>query len=242
MKIESADNKLLKLIKSLQKRKFRKENNLFVTEGEKLTREALLKYPAEHILISDKYIGEFEDAIIVKDSLFIPLCDTITPQGVLGVFKIPQPTLNFEDNGVFVALEDVQDPGNVGTIIRTADAFGATGVILSEGCADLYSPKVLRSAMGSAFHLPIFRKEDFISELVKLKQQGFKIIAGDLKGGAIGSRKEKAVLVVGNEGNGISSQVREICDELWKIEMAGEAESLNVAVATGILLYSMTKI
>lgn len=240
MKIESADNKFLKLIKSLQKRKFRKEHNLFVTEGEKLTREALLKYEAEYVLVSEKYLGEFENAIIVKDSLFDSLCDTTTPQGVLGVFKIPQPIIDLDATGIVVALEDVQDPGNVGTIIRTADAFGVAGIILSEGCADLYSPKVLRSAMGSVFHLPIVRKQCFVDELARFKEKGFKLIAGDLKGQAVGGKEEKSVLIVGNEGNGLSIEVREICDELWKIEMAGEAESLNVSIATGILLYSMS--
>lgn len=243
IKIESTSNQKVKFIKSLRLSKFRKQHGVFMIEGEKIVLEAMKYHKPESVYVSETYYNEknidFDDdkLFVVSDKIFETLCETKTPQGIIAILQIPQ---NLELQGdAIVALEDVQNPLNVGTIIRSADAFGAGGVLLSDKCADIYSSKVLRGTMGSIFHLPVVKSDNFHEDLKKLQQDGYRLIAGDLKGGKLRRQDGKSVLIVGNEGNGISDTTREICDELWKIEMKGNAESLNAAVASSIMLYTM---
>lgn len=145
----------------------------------------------------------------------------------------------------FLALDHLQDPGNLGTIIRTADAFGADGILLSEGCADCYSPKVLRSTMGSVFRLPIWTVPDLAQTLKELHQAGFSTFGAALDETAIClgnfSFPQKSVAVVGNEGNGISRPVLDACQQTLYIPMKGETESLNAGVAASLILWEMCR-
>lgn len=243
-KIQSTNNGTVKLIRSLKQSKFRKETNLYVIEGKKIIKEAMETCLPEYIIYSasynDGYFNFSEDnSIVVPDKIFDTLCDTKSPQGILAVMKIAEMPCEIE-SGIIVALESVQNPLNVGTIIRTADALGAAGVILSPDCADVYSPKVLRGTMGSVYHLPIIRCDDFYKVLEGYKSSGFKIVAGDLRGTELKPVEGNSIMVIGNEGNGITDKLRNMCDVLWKINMPGKAESLNAAVAAGIMLYTLT--
>ena len=163
----------------------------------------------------------------------------MTPQGIAAVISVKEPKREkLTQAQRVVYLDRVQDPGNFGTIIRTADAFGFDAVILSKECADLYSPKVIRSAMGSVFHLEIYR--DFSVE--DLKGLGKKIYSSSLEASSMPESIElPAVLVIGNEGQGISDEIKGVTDEFVKIPMAGNAESLNASIAAGILLYEFRK-
>ncbi len=245
--ITSTLNPRIKLIKSLKLSKNRKKEGLFVVEGERIVKEALASdFEIFALVLSKSFfdrgndLGDFSQGILVSDEIFSSLCDTKSPQGILCVLKAKEN--DWENYGdIVLALEDVQDPSNVGTIIRTADAFGVTSVLLSKGCADVYSPKVLRGSMGSVFHLPTKVESDFTKELQQLKDNGYTLVAGDLKGSSLTKISGKRVIIVGNEGNGISEATREMCTVLWKIEMNGKAESLNASIAAGIMLYTLTK-
>lgn len=141
---------------------------------------------------------------------------------------------------MIVALDRVQDPGNLGTILRTADAMGAAGLLLGAGCADPYAPKPLRAAMGSIYHLPVWQGE-LEGEIPRLVQQGFTCICGHLKGGdTLPKVGERCVLVIGNEGSGVSDPVAAQCHK-YRLPMYGFAESLNASVAAGILIYELAK-
>lgn len=244
IEIESMGNSTIKLIRSLKMAKYRKETGLYIVEGVRLVKEAMNYKPPKYIVFSKAYANmsddmQSENSIVVSDRIFQSLCDTKSPQGVLAVMESDEADKSIGD-GVVVAMEDVQNPLNVGTIIRTADALGAAGVILSAECADVYSPKVLRGTMGSIYHLPIVKTKDFCGELKSYKDRGFKLVAGDLQGESMEHIDGNCVMIVGNEGNGITEEVRELCDALWRINMPGKAESLNAAVAAGIMLYTLT--
>ena len=179
----------------------------------------------------------------VPESLLETVCDTKTPQGVCATFSAPRP-LAFDDMpDRLVALDGVQDPGNCGTIWRTADAAGFQAVLFGAGSADPLSSKVLRAAMGSAFRLPYHRSAPLSAALERLKASGWCICVSDLRGTPFreASFPEKTVLVIGNEARGISDAVRETASMLVKLPMRGGAESLNAAVAAGIMMYELTK-
>lgn len=243
MIIESAHNDTVKWIRSLKQAKYRREHQAYVVTGRKLVDEALAAVQPELIVVSKTFADEHPvdgDVCVMADRVFDSLTEEGTPQGILAVLPM-EDAGEIETGGMIVALEDVQDPVNVGAIIRSADAFGAAGVLLSSGCADVYGLKVLRGSMGSFFHLPVIRCNDFYDRLDGLKKQGATLIAGDLEGEKPGPCPARPVMVIGNEGNGISSMMREMCDVLWRIPMAGRAESLNASVAAGILLYIAQK-
>ena len=169
------------------------------------------------------------------------LSDSVSPQGVVAQVALPQQELPQQLSGKFLVLEDVQDPGNVGTMIRTADAAGYDGVFVSEKTADIYNMKVLRSMQGSHFHLPIFRVN--MSDLLQLfRAQDIPVFASTLSQDSMDYKEvmppSSFALVMGNEGQGISDLMAQEADQLVHISMPGQAESLNVAVAAGILLFS----
>ena len=241
MDITSLDNKLVKKITSLSQKKYRDQFGEFFVEGIKSVEEAI-KYNQEitNILYCPEMIDYKLDrqALTVSKEIMHKISDTLSPQGIIAVCKIPK--YEIEKKNKLVYLDRVQDPGNVGTIIRTADAFGFDGVILSKECADVYSPKVVRSTMGSLFHIPIY--QDVTIE--KVKSLGNKIYSAVLDTKNFVNDTDIStpfVLVIGNEGSGISTEVRNITDEFVKINMAGNAESLNASIAAGILMYEFSK-
>ena len=181
---------------------------------------------------------------IVTRSLLETICDTRTPQGVCAAFEQPEPVALEQLPERIVALDGVQDPGNLGTIWRTADAAGFQALLLGAGGADPLSPKVQRAAMGSGFRLPFCHAPELADALLQLRQRGYRVFASDLSGADFYARPdagEKFVLVIGNEARGISDAVREAADCRVKLPMRGGAESLNAAVAAGIMMYELMR-
>lgn len=178
----------------------------------------------------------------VKDSVLKSICSTDTPQGVAAVASKVNTDLQYDD-GFYILADRIQDPGNMGTIIRTAHAAGASGVITTEGTVDIYNEKTMRSTMGSIFHVPVI--EDSELKIIKeLKNRGFKLVVSTLdtdKNFFDVSLKDNVIIAVGNEGNGISDRVQSIADIKVKIPMPGGAESLNVGVAASIMIFEKVR-
>ena len=251
MIIESTKNETVKRTRFLSERKGRAEMGMHFIEGEKLVREAILA-GAE---ICNAFIEEGHDELYqqlsdcgarvytVSRMVMKSLTNTGEPQFICASVKTPDMKApDVYQKGLIVVLDEVQDPGNMGTIIRTADAFGAKGVLINSGCADVYSPKVVRSTMGSIYHLPIWNG-DIENEFCKMKQQGFDFICGHLYGSEVMPEfnKNSVALVIGNEGHGVSEKVASLCKK-YRLHMYGKAESLNASVAAGILIYELSKI
>ena len=240
--ITSKANSVVKNAKKLHQKKYRK--SAYLIEGWHLFEEAVQAgVTIEKVFALESYrdqLAAFPQTIWVSEEILLDLADTQTPQGIVAVIQKEEVGLPDFSQGKFLFLEDVQDPGNVGTMIRTADAAGFTGVIVSDKSADIYSLKTLRSMQGSHFHLPIYRMTpaDFVEEA---KKSNLPILATTLskesKDYCELSPLENFALVMGNEGQGISSVMAESADQLVHIGMKGRAESLNVAVAAGILMF-----
>ena len=240
--ITSKANSVVKNAKKLYQKKYRK--SAYLIEGWHLFEEAVQAgVRIEKIFALESYrdqLAAFPQTIWVSEEILLDLADTQTPQGIVAVIQKEEVGLPDLHQGKYLFLEDVQDPGNVGTMIRTADAAGFTGVIVSDKSADIYSLKTLRSMQGSHFHLPIYRMTpaDFVEEA---KKSNLPILATTLSKESKDYRElpplENVVLVMGNEGQGISSVMAESADQLVHIGMKGRAESLNVAVAAGILMF-----
>jgi len=240
--ITSKANSVVKNAKKLHQKKYRK--SAYLIEGWHLFEEAVQAgVTIEKIFALESYrdqLATFPQTIWVSEEILLDLADTQTPQGIVAVIQKEEVGLPELHQGKFLFLEDVQDPGNVGTMIRTADAAGFTGVIVSEKSADIYSLKTLRSMQGSHFHLPIYRMP-LVSFVEEAKKSNLPILATTLSRESKDYRElsslENFVLVMGNEGQGISSVMAESADQLVHIGMKGRAESLNVAVAAGILMF-----
>ena len=245
MIIESRANERVKEARRLLLRKERKESGQHLIEGDKLVREAV----ASGATIVSCFIEEGftftppEGAVIhaVTRAVLESLCESQTPQGVVAVVETPVLTPpETYPGGLVLVLDGVQDPGNVGAILRSADAFGAAGLLLSPACADAYAPKTLRAAMGSTYHLPVWQGE-LLPELAKMRQQGFTAVCGDLRGSeTLPALSANVALVIGSEGSGVSEAVAEQC-ERFRLTMRGRAESLNASVAAGVLLYVVSE-
>lgn len=241
--IRSKSNNTVKQIKKLQQKKYRTSS--YLIEGWHLLEEAVKAGASiEHVLVLEEYVdrvSQLEKVTVVSPEIIQDLTDSKSPQGVVAQLALPSQKLSDQLAGKYLVLEDVQDPGNVGTIIRTADAAGFDGVFLTDKSADIYNMKVLRSMQGSHFHLPIYRLpiEDILSTL---KNNQVEILATTLSSQSVDYRqvlpKASFALVMGNEGQGISDFVSEEADQLVHITMPGQAESLNVAIAAGILVFS----
>ena len=240
--ITSKANSVVKNAKKLHQKKYRK--SAYLIEGWHLFEEAVQAgVTIEKIFALKSYreqLAAFPQTIWVSEEILLDLADTQTPQGIVAVIQKEEVGLPDLHQGKYLFLEDVQDPGNVGTMIRTADAAGFTGVIVSDKSADIYSLKTLRSMQGSHFHLPIYRMP--VATFVEgAKKSDLPILATTLSRESKDYRElsslENFVLVMGNEGQGISSVMAESADQLVHIGMKGRAESLNVAVAAGILMF-----
>ena len=240
--ITSKANSVVKNAKKLHQKKYRK--SAYLIEGWHLFEEAVQAgVTIEKVFALESYRDQlvaFPQTIWVSEEILLDLADTQTPQGIVAVIQKEEVGLPDLHQGKYLFLEDVQDPGNVGTMIRTADAAGFTGVIVSDKSADIYSHKTLRSMQGSHFHLPIYRMP-LVSFVEEAKKSNLPILATTLSRESKDYRElsslENFVLVMGNEGQGISSVMAESADQLVHIGMKGRAESLNVAVAAGILMF-----
>ena len=238
-------------LRALKDAKARREAGLFLVEGEVMIREALGCGLKLRELVAEEAHADFAQEIcggargfIVTRSLLETICDTRTPQGVCAAFELPEPVALEKLPERIVALDGVQDPGNLGTIWRTADAAGFQALLLGAGSADALSPKVLRAAMGSGFRLGFALADPLSEALDALRGRDYRILVSDLAGAdfyARGEIGERFVLVIGNEARGVSDAVREAADCRVKLPMRGGAESLNAAVAAGIMMYELMR-
>lgn len=242
--ITSKSNNLIKKAKKLLKKKYR--DHSYLIEGWHLFEEAE-KAGAEflNIFVLEDYadrVSHFSMVTYVTPEILKELTDSKTPQGIIAELVMPSLPLENLKVGRYLVLEDVQDPGNVGTMIRTADAAGLDGVLISEKSADIYNQKTLRSMQGSHFHLPIWRTNVY-EACQKLQNLDVPLIATTLSKESVSYKTVEHngnfALVMGNEGNGISDSMTKQADILAHIIMPGQAESLNVAVATGIVLFQL---
>ncbi len=255
--ITSINNSQVKNIIQLnQKAKARREQGLFVAEGRKMFGEApsdwISKvYIAESLSADEEIMGKIKKESLpyetVAESVFRQMSDTQTPQGVLTVLKKPVYTeeeLFRGENPFLMVLEDLQDPGNVGTIFRTGEGAGITGVLLTKTCVDVTNPKVIRSTMGSIYRMPFLYVEDVVSCKEKLKQKSIHTYAAHLKGRNMYDQESYlggTAFLIGNEGKGLTDQAAEAADCLIRIPMCGKVESLNAAMAAGILMYEAAR-
>ena len=245
--ITSLKNAKVTTWKSLKDRKGRKETGCFLVEGRKMVEEALASaFPVDAILVDADRAAEFSlpghiPVFTMPGHVLAAVCDTKTPQGIAAVVRMAGVQLT---GSRLVAMDGVQDPGNVGTIIRTADAAGMEGVLLSSQCADIFSPKVLRATMGSIFRMGMVVTDDLPGELEKLKAKGSSVISSQLDGEPFYERSpvgERFCLVIGSEGNGVTPEVQAVATHRVKLPMRGGAESLNAAVAAGIMMYELMR-
>lgn len=229
----------------LEKRKTREKEGAFVVEGEHLVEEAgdLVKF----ILFSRGRLPQkFSKKKTVKISPreFAQLSSVETPAGIMAVVEKPEQTLADIKPGLIVFCVEIQDPGNLGTIIRGADAAGATGVILSRGTVDLYNQKVIRSTQGSLFHLPIVSVRDTAEAIGQLKKRGIKVVAAEGSANRPHFKADLAgpvAILIGNEGAGLPDEIKKLADEVVSIPMPGKAESLNAAMAATVILYEAVR-
>ena len=246
--ISSTKNEKIKELAKLQTAKGRKKSGLYLLEGEHLVEEAIKeKALIELIVVSSNRMKAYHylleqtvvQVLVVSQEVFQKLSMTETTQGILAAVKIENQT-GLPCRGRVVVLDAVQDPGNLGTIVRTADAAGFDAVVLGVGTVDLYNDKVIRSMQGSHFHIPVFQA-DLREYLPALKNQGVEVavtaLHHDSKDYSILQGKSDIAIVVGNEGQGVSSEVIDLADVVVTIPMFGKAESLNVAIASALLMY-----
>lgn len=253
--ITSVNNRQVKNIIQLnQKTKARREQGLFVAEGRKMFGEA----PREWIsgIYVSEVLTEDEELMreigtlpheIVADNVFRQMSDTQTPQGILTVLKKPSYTMDDilkGENPLIMVLEDLQDPGNAGTILRTGEGAGVSGILLTKTCVDITNPKVIRSTMGSIYRMPFLYVENVLSLKQKLAEKNVRTFAAHLKGKNSYDREVYTggtAFFIGNEGKGLTEEAAGAADCLIRIPMCGQVESLNAAMASGILMYEAAR-
>lgn len=248
MILNSLQNPKIKALRALHSKKGRKQAGVFLLETTKLVQEAVLSdWPLVEVFATEAWLTRYPQAgrtpvTLVAERLLGEMVTTETPEGVVAIARLPEagelPAVAPE--GVWVVVDGLQDPGNLGTIIRTADAIGAAAVLVGPGTVDPYSPKVVRGTMGSLFHLPVVMRHDLGSDLEALKRQGMRIFATAL-------RTDRSLYdldltgpvawIVGNEGSGLSEATLHQATEAVSIPMPGHAESLNAAIAAAVCLY-----
>lgn len=233
-------------------RRARLASRSFLAEGEHMTTEALKTGMATALICSEDAAERFSALLgqaqalpvwLVSGRVLETVTDTRTPQGIAAVCAMPRHT-GPVPLPLIAALENVQDPGNVGTVLRTMDAIGQAGVLLSADCADVYAPKTLRASMGAVFRVPVWVAEDFHADLLRLKAGGTSLLAGALDGTPFYERPEdggSVCLLIGNEGQGLSTETAALADQKVRLPMPGRAESLNAAVACAVMAYDVLR-
>lgn len=257
-KITGKNNDLIKNVKKLlSSSKVRREQGLFVLEGARLVFDVLNSfYKVKYFLITEDAYKKYslqadvmsascESSYMISEEISEKLSDTKSTQGIFAVCCMKTDSaFSLADNGRFIALDNVQDPGNLGTIVRTAEALGIDGVIVGGGC-DIYNPKVLRASMGSMLRINIMHTDDLSGFLLSLKSNGITLYATSPNSSAKPITEidfsDGGVCVIGNEANGVSSEIMNLCDCMITIKMLGRAESLNAAVAASITMWEMLR-
>ncbi len=247
--ITSTSNKQMKHIVQLQKKaKLRNAEQCFIVEGPKMVAETP-KELLQEIYIAESFAPRWEgvQGEIVSDAVMKAISDTTTPQGVLAVVKKPSYDLDeilSKEPAHLLLVEGVQDPGNLGTMFRTGEGAGITGVIMHKTTVDLFHPKTVRSTMGSIYRVPFLVAEDWEETISEIRSAGVTLFAAHLKGESMYDEldfRSSCGFFVGNEGNGLTEETSALADTLLKIPMQGQLESLNAAMAAGILMYETSR-
>lgn len=255
--ISSKDNELIKHIKKLKDKKYRDESNEYIIEGVKLIEEAVKENAKiKKIIVCEDTTKTYEiptnimleiakyECIYVTEKIFASITQVTNPQGIMAI--IEKNTENQEidfTQDIIVALDDVQDPGNLGTILRTVDSIGLNQIIVSKGTADAFNPKVVRSTMGAIFRVKIIEVENLAQAIKEMRKHHFKLMVTSLQtdNSIYDIDFNKKIIVVGNEANGVSKEIQDMADEKAKIPMLGRTESLNASVAAGIVMYEYVR-
>jgi RNA methyltransferase, TrmH family len=240
----------------LEKRRFRDEEGVILIEGKKIFEEAVTAgLEVIQILVTEKFLQQQTDFVReqklhqfammhLSEANMLRLAGTKTPQGLMAVVQKPVADLHkIAESQVIVACDNIRDPGNLGTIFRTADWFGVQSILVSSEGTDPYNDKVIRATMGSLFHLNIYTSDSFVSDCLALKDKGFKIVVSrpEVNENFVPSASSKMCLVLGNESEGTSPEIDEIADANYSIKRYGKAESLNVAVSFGIMMNELVQ-
>lgn len=251
--ITSTSNDQIKLLTKLMKKpKARWEHRLFPAEGIKLSAEAAALGRAKKIYATEQGLISLKEKLgespscgveLVTEQVLSGIADTVSPQGVLALVEMPSyelETILSEEAANLLFLEEIRDPGNLGTIFRTAECAGVNGIILSSGCVDVYNPKVVRSTMGAVFRMPFVYAEDFFAAMEQAKKQRIRIFGAHLRGRQSFFAEDyrgKTAFLIGNEANGMTEEAAQAADVLVKIPMEGGSESLNASVAAAVMMY-----
>ena len=255
--ISSKDNEFVKHIKKLKDKKYRDQSNEYVIEGIKLVEEAINENAKiKQIVIceectktqeiSKKLMYEIAsfDCVYVTENVFNSITEVKNPQGILAVIerKNSENEINYNED-IIVALDGIQDPGNLGTILRTVDSIGLKQILVSKETADVYNPKVVRSTMGAIFRVKVIECDNLEKTLKEIKKYKYEIVVTSLQTNEsiYDIKYNKKIIVIGNEANGVSKEIQEMADKKVKIPMLGKTESLNASVATGIVLYEYVR-
>ena len=254
--ITSKDNEIIKNIKKLKDKKYRDEENKFIVEGIKMVKEAIIESAkidkivvcedcANNGTIEKELLYEIAkyNCIYVSEKVFSSITDVSNPQGILAVIEKNNEEIISYDEDVILVLDGIQDPGNLGTILRTLDSVNLKQIVLSENTADPYNPKVVRSTMGAIYRVNIVRSKNIIETLNSMKKNKYQIAITslDTDKSIYDVDFKKKVIVIGNEANGVSKEVQDLADVKMIIPMLGKTESLNAAVATGVILYEYVR-
>ena len=255
--ISSKENESIKHIKKLKDKKERDLSGEYLIEGIKLIKEAIQeKAKINEIIICDECerteiipqeimyeIAKYE-CIYVTKKIYNYITEVKTPQGILAIIEKESNEKNIDYNqDIIIALDGIQDPGNLGTILRTVDSIGLTQILVSKDTADCYNPKVVRSTMGAIFRVKVIECEDLEKTLKEIKKHKFSIITTSLQtqNSIYDIKYKNSVIIIGNEANGVSENIQKLSDKKVKIPMLGKTESLNASVATGIILYEYVR-
>ncbi|MCK9478745.1 MAG: RNA methyltransferase [Firmicutes bacterium] len=238
--ISSKENKIYKEAKKLLSHFGRAKSGLFLAEGKRITDDAIQSGAVNHIIISESYTGEIPDILTYRfpDKLFSDISDTKSSQGIVAVCSAQSKSASDISGNLLLICDGISDPGNLGTMIRTAECAYFDGVVLLKGCVDAYSPKTVRSTMGSIFRIPIYRIETYQLDMLA----DYDIAAAmleDAKNLFDTAFQEKTAIIIGNEAHGLSAEVVSFANKRIKIPMRKGVSSLNAGVAAGIILYEV---
>ena len=255
--ITSKDNELIKHIRKLKDKKYRDESNEYVVEGVKLVEEAVKENAKiKQIIVCEDTTRTYEipthimleiakyECISVSDKIINIITQVTNPQGIMAIIEKNAQNAKIDyTQDIIVVLDDVQDPGNLGTILRTVDSIGLNQIIVSKGTADAFNSKVVRSTMGAIFRIKIIEVENLAQAIKEMRKHHFKLMVTSLqtKNSIYDIDFYKKIIVIGNEANGVSKEIQDMADEKAKIPMLGRTESLNASVAAGVVMYEYVR-
>ena len=233
-------------LNKLKRKKYRDKYGKFLVENPKVILEEYNSPLLDSIYATEKFFKEYEDLMafdkveIISEKALDRVSSQVTPAGIIALFNLPkEKNFSFKTKHILL-LDGIQDPGNLGTIIRTADWFGWRAIFLGKNCVEPFNPKVVAASMGSIFRSHVYQDTDLVALIKDLKKERYTIATTDLHGGNIDTKeKENIALVIGNESKGVSLEIKDIADKSFKIPKFGKAESLNAAVAAGIIMHKI---